>query len=231
MKTYKIHFIRHGMTSANISGKYNGREDLPLCDEGREEIEEYVQSGDYPTVQMVYTSPLERAVETAEIIYPDTFMQIVDELEEFDFGDFEGKTPEELMDNPEYGDWISIMNTSGAPGGESSKDFIDRISNGLQIVIANMMRNDIKDAAVITHGGIISTLLSKYVYPHRGINEWITGNGRGYTVLIHSGFWEKSGVMELYDKIPSLHGEYEYYDEDAYLDYAESLLDDDEYND
>lgn len=229
MKTYKIHFIRHGMTNANIEGKYNGKYDIPLSDDGADEIREYTESGDYPRVQMVYTSPLSRAVETSEIIYPDTLTQMIDEIEEFDFGEFEGKTPEELMDNPAYSDWIKIMNSTGAPGGESSEDFIDRICNGLKIIVENMVKNDIREAAVITHGGVISTLLSKHAYPQRGINEWIVDCGRGYTVLIHSSFWERDNVMELYDKIPSLHGEIEYFDEDAYMDYAESLLDDDEY--
>lgn len=229
MKTYKLHFIRHGLTSANIDGKYNGREDVPLCEEGIEEIEEFAHSKDYPNVQMVYTSPLMRAVETSEIIYPDIFTQIIDDLQEFDFGDFEGKTPEELLSNPEYGDWISIMNTTGAPGGESSKDFIDRISSAMELIVDDMMSNDIKEAAIITHGGIISTLLSKYAYPKRGINEWIVENGRGFTVLIHGSYWQRDKVMEIYDKIPSLDSEIEYFDVEAYLDYAESLLDENEY--
>ena len=229
MKTYKIHFIRHGMTKANIDGIYNGKSDIPLCDEGIEEIREYTESGDYPQVQMVYTSPLQRAVETSEIIYPDTFTQIVDELSEFDFGDFEGKTPEELMGNPDYADWVSIMNTKGAPGGETSENFMERISDALEIIVDNMMSGGITNAAVITHGGVITTLLSKYAFPKRGINEWLVDPGKGYTVLIHSAYWERGNVMELYDKIPSIHGEIEYFDDDAYLDYAESLLDDDEY--
>ena len=39
MVTYKLHFIRHGMTEGNRVGRYVGRMDLPICREGREELE------------------------------------------------------------------------------------------------------------------------------------------------------------------------------------------------
>ena len=46
----------------------------------------------YPNVARVYSSPLLRCRETAEILFPDTTLQTVDNLIEMDFGDFEGKS-------------------------------------------------------------------------------------------------------------------------------------------
>ena len=88
--------IRHGITQGNLEGKYIGSTDLPLCEPGREEIETLVDTCEYPHVQKVYCSPLKRAVETADIIYPDTFLQKVDALKEYDFGVFENQSLERL---------------------------------------------------------------------------------------------------------------------------------------
>ena len=45
----------------------------------------------YPKVQKVYTSPLLRCRQTAEILYPDHWTQVVEGFMEYDFGEFEGK--------------------------------------------------------------------------------------------------------------------------------------------
>lgn len=61
MVTYKLHFIRHGMTDGNRTGRYVGRTDVPLCQEGRQELEALKQKYRYPEVQEVYCSPLTRS--------------------------------------------------------------------------------------------------------------------------------------------------------------------------
>ena len=92
MRTYKIHFIRHGLTEANLEGKYIGKTNLPLCSAGIERLEELKNKIDYPYVELVFSSPLSRCIETAEILYPAFEPTIIDELSEYDFGDFENKT-------------------------------------------------------------------------------------------------------------------------------------------
>ena len=61
MKGYRIAFIRHGMTQANLDGRYIGTTDLPLCREGADQLYEKIEKYDYPSVQKVYTSPLKGA--------------------------------------------------------------------------------------------------------------------------------------------------------------------------
>ena len=53
MVTYKLHLIRHGMTEGNRTGRYVGRMDLPVCLEGRQQLEEMKKKYDYPYVQEV----------------------------------------------------------------------------------------------------------------------------------------------------------------------------------
>ena len=66
MKTFKLHLIRHGLTSGNLQGLYIGSgTDIPLCDEGRAQLAELKERFEYPQVDTVFSSPLLRAVETA----------------------------------------------------------------------------------------------------------------------------------------------------------------------
>ena len=55
--------------------------------------------GEYPQVDAVFSSPLKRCTETAKVIYPDRNPIVLDDLREYDFGEFEGKTAEELQDS------------------------------------------------------------------------------------------------------------------------------------
>ena len=71
MKTFKLHLIRHGITAGNLQGLYIGSgTDLPLCDEGRAQLADLKERFDYPQVDTVFSSPLLRAVETANILFP-----------------------------------------------------------------------------------------------------------------------------------------------------------------
>ena len=71
MKTFKLHLIRHGLTSGNLQGLYIGSgTDIPLCDEGRAQLAELKERFEYPQVDTVFSSPLMRAVETANILSP-----------------------------------------------------------------------------------------------------------------------------------------------------------------
>ena len=155
MKNYTLYLIRHGITQGNLDGKYIGLTDLPLCDEGFYAITRYAHERLYPAVQKVYSSPLKRCLETADIIYPDRYVKQIDNIAECDFGEFEGKTQEELKDLPEYAEWLKGGYEAKAPGGESFGDFTLRCLDGLEEIFKDMMKDQVTKAAVITHGGVI----------------------------------------------------------------------------
>ena len=104
MKTFKLHLIRHGMTAGNLQGLYIGSgTDIPLCDEGRAQLNELKERFEYPQVDTVFSSPLLRAVETANILFPDakhTFT--VHDLREAGFGKFENKPVKELVHDEDF---------------------------------------------------------------------------------------------------------------------------------
>ena len=71
MKTFKLHLIRHGITAGNLQGLYIGSgTDIPLCDEGRAQLADLKERFEYPQVDTVFSSPLMRAVETANLLFP-----------------------------------------------------------------------------------------------------------------------------------------------------------------
>lgn len=201
MKTYKIHLIRHGLTQANIKGQYVGnRTDLPLCEEGIDELRAMKDTIDYPDIEKLYTSPMLRCKQTAEIIYPDTDYTEIDQFTEYDFGDFEGKTAHELENDENFVLWTSGK-IPAPPGGESTENFIKRLAMGLREVLEDMMKSGAGNAGVIMHGGAIMMLLSSCAVPRRKSVEWQSENGRGYSVCVTPSLYHSSGIIEVYDII------------------------------
>ena len=165
MKNYYLYLIRHGITEGNLDGKYIGQTDLALCPQGEKQIQQLVKAGVYPCVEKVYTSPLKRCVETAQIIYPDIQLSKVDEIAEMDFGQFEGKTQKELENLPEYTAWLKGGPEACPPEGEKFGDFSLRCISGLDIIFRDMMKKEITRAAMVTHGGVITNLLAGFGLP------------------------------------------------------------------
>ena len=108
MKTLKIHLIRHGATDANYMGQYIGcRTDLPLSPEGLNELRLLKDDIEYPQIERLYSSPMLRCRQTGAVLYPELDIITVDDLREYDFGSFEGKTAAELEGNPDFIPWTS----------------------------------------------------------------------------------------------------------------------------
>ena len=203
MRDYIIHLIRHGATLANEEGKYIGRTDLPLTPGAIAELEDLREEGIYPPVGMVYSSPLSRCIKTATTIYPGKQLIAVENLMEYDFGEFEGKSDPELDSREDYRTWRAGRTTT-ATGGEDMKTFEQRVYSALVQIVGNMMENDCYEAAVVTHGGVIMTLLGLCGLPQRQRIEWITENGKGYTIRVNPSIFQRSGYVEVTGTIPEM---------------------------
>ena len=177
-------FIRHGETQANKERRYLGKTDESLSEEGMKILESYKIQKRYPDVEYLFTSPMKRCMETAEIIYPTLCPIIIPEWEEINFGQFEYRNYEELKGDAEYQKWLSSGGTLNFPGGESKKDFILRCKSGLIRMCSELSqtleRNAKKSVFVgmIVHGGTIMSLLS--LYGGKDFFDYKVSNGRGY---------------------------------------------------
>ena len=59
-----------------------------------------------------------------------------------------------------------------------------------------------KDAIVVTHGGVIMTLLASFGIPKAKAFQWGSNNGCGYSIRITPSLWVRDHVFEVYDKVP-----------------------------
>ena len=200
MKNYRIHLLRHGKTLANEQGRFVGRTDVPLSEDGIAQLRDLSRNYEYPGVQKVYSSPLMRCVQTAEILYPAFEPVTIEGLREYDFGKYENKTAAELVDDTGFMEWIK--NGTAADTMESMYDFEQRIKVGFESVLKDMMANKLSSAAIITHGGVIMTLLAALGIPKRNPKLWITDNGHGYTVATSAQLWQQGNLVEVFDPLP-----------------------------
>ena len=202
MKNYTIHLIRHGKTLGNDEGRYIGVTDLPLSDDGKFILSGIKEKYIYPTVQIAYSSPLVRCQETADIIYPDIFVQTVEDLREYDFGAFENRTIEDLRTDSDYKKWTEEAMFSPPPQGEDKNNFDERIISAFEEILKDMMARDITNAAVFTHAGVISMLLAKCGVPTRSPLDWVTADGFGYTVNASAFLWSSDKHFEIVGILP-----------------------------
>ena len=167
MKTFKLHLIRHGLTSGNLQGLYIGSgTDIPLCDEGRAQLAELKERFEYPQVDTVFSSPLMRAVETANILFPNATHQFsVHDLREAGFGVFENHPVKELVKNEDFKKWITLGSGFVPEGAEPTEQFHARCSETLLKLFEYMIRMDVTEAACVTHGGVIMSMLSQRALP------------------------------------------------------------------
>lgn len=183
----KLWLIRHGKTEGNKLARYIGTTDEPLCQEGIE----FLKKMDYPKVQEIYVSPLRRCVQTAEILFPEKPVHIIEELAECDFGEFENKNYKELSDDPRYQAWIDSNGIMAFPGGESKEECAVRNLEGFQRAVTTCIRENISEAALVVHGGTIMNIMEAYALPKKEFYEWHVGNGCGYLVELEPALWKK----------------------------------------
>ncbi len=202
MKGYHISIFRHGITDANENGVYIGKTDLPLSEAGREALMDKYEQLDYPKVQRVYSSPLERAVQTAEIIFPDREIVIVDDLREMDFGVFEGLPAEELVRLDSFKKWLKGGLDNPPPTGEALRSMMLRCYSALNLMILDMMKEGFTHAGAVTHSGILMNMLSCFGLPKKKPMEFACEPGEGYEILVTAMMWQNGNTFEILGKAP-----------------------------
>ncbi len=152
----QLTLIRHGMTAWNKTGQFQGHTDISLSVEGRKQaraLAKYLAKAT-PTVDLVYSSPLMRAVETAKIVFPDFEIIQDGRLKELNFGVFEGFTQIENEAQSSWNHWYSDPFKRKAPEGESYED--------LRLRAVDWMEGlpELERIVAVAHSGTIQMLLS-----------------------------------------------------------------------
>ncbi|MGD0276696.1 MAG: histidine phosphatase family protein [Syntrophales bacterium] len=156
----KMILVRHGETLWNREGRVQGTSDIALSDMGRLQVKRLAESLRDDNIKNVYSSPLNRAYETASIIVERISIpiQLESELREMDQGDFEGVSHRELTaeHKPFLQQWLKDPASVKMPNGESLLEVQDRAWK----VINNIFRN-MDNTLIVSHNFTLTTIICK----------------------------------------------------------------------
>ena len=202
MKTYTLYLFRHGITKGNINAQYIGHTDYPLTTGGIESLKNIKAKHHYPQVDAVFTSPLKRAIQSADIMFENVNKIVIDDFIEYNFGEFEECTPDDLKDNQDYQDWLRGDIHARPPFGESNAEFVQRICAAFEKVVDGCIKTGTQNFAIVSHAGVIMTILSCYGLPEAPMAHWQLDAGYGYKLRITPQLWMKANKIEVVDTTP-----------------------------
>lgn len=203
MKSYVIHLIRNMPCEGNLEGRYIGRTESPLPLETVSDLARMKRELAYPRAESFYAAPHTRCVDTLKVLYPEADPEVVLELAECDFGDWEGKTARELEGEPGFSAWVENSGALAPPNGESGAVFVQRVCRGFEMLVQNLMAQGRTSAVLVASAGVITTLLAAYGLPKASPYDWMCLPGRGYSLRITPGLWMRSQVLEVTGTVPA----------------------------
>jgi broad specificity phosphatase PhoE len=174
-----LHFVRHGETDWNRQGRFQGIQDIPLNEEGRRQARYLASVWDEPA-EVLVTSPLLRARETAEILGASLGLSLDQSdprLVERDFGQGSGLTLDERL--LRFPDGV-------IPGVEDSEALFARALHFLDTMARNHQGRRI---VAVSHGGFINAVLTLVSGGEMGMGKTILRNVSVSTLIHRAGGW------------------------------------------
>ena len=186
----KIMLIRHFATPGNEKRQYIGSTDEVLSEKTA------FLKRSYPIPEYIIASPMKRCVQTAKRIWGTDLSGCPIVLEplmrECDFGQFEGKTYEQLKKNAAYIKWLKSGGITAFPGGEDQEEFrkrcVEQNDTDPQYLKSNC-GTEIPVVAVV-HGGTIMAVMHALYEEKKDFYNWQVENGSGYLVSVSEKEWE-----------------------------------------
>ncbi|MFC5714167.1 histidine phosphatase family protein [Thalassorhabdus alkalitolerans] len=148
--TRYIWILRHGLTEYNEQRRYCGWSN-PSLQSSWEPSSHLIKELNLPSSCLLFSSDLLRCQETASMVYPWKKPIIDQGWREIHFGTWEGKTYEDLKENPRYRQWLNDPSLVSPPGGETLSAFHFRIQEAWETAWNHGAENTV----IFTHGGVI----------------------------------------------------------------------------
>jgi broad specificity phosphatase PhoE len=156
-----LYLVRHGTTTMNVENRYRGRRDVPLDAQGWADAVEAARVLSPLGASAVYSGPLRRTINTAQVIadecrIPD--VRILHGLVNVDYGDWEGMTAQEaeIFDPHGYALYRTSPSQAVCPSGERLSDAQRRLAEAVQL-IGNRHAGEV--VAAVTHAVMIRLLV------------------------------------------------------------------------
>jgi len=180
----QVYLLRHGETRWSLSGQHTGHTDIPLTENGRAAARALAPALAGVQFEQVICSPLQRARQTCELAGLDAQALIDADLVEWNYGDYEGLTIQQI--HAQAPDWLVFRD--GCPGGERPDDIGARVDR----LIARVRAVDGK-VALVAHGHILRALAARWLgLPVSAGRHFLLDT----TTLSVLGYYQGSGAIE-----------------------------------
>ena len=188
----RIVLFRHALCEGNREHRYVGcGSDDPLCEDGVAQaqarallMKPVLASEGIASPATVYVSPMQRVRQTAALLFPSANQVEVSDLREMDFGDFEGRSAQEMADDAAYRAWVEGMCEGACPNGESQHQFILRTCGAFETLLFSARERGEDSLFVCAHGGTLMAIMSAYAKPSRSYFDWHTGPCHGFICTV-----------------------------------------------
>lgn len=180
----RLCLVRHGETDWNRAGKIQGRENVVLGETGKLQARQCAQYLMRSNWQRIYSSPLKRAMQTAEMIREHlgfTRIGILESFIERDYGQASGLTRSERLARFSDGD---------IPDLETKESVVNRVKRGLNYLVEEVRDERI---IVVSHGGTINAVLSFLSHGEIGTGKTVLGNGSINMLTYNDDGWHIEG--------------------------------------
>jgi broad specificity phosphatase PhoE len=183
--------IRHGDTEWSLNGRHTGWTDIPLVDSGRRQAELLGARLARRSFALVLSSPLSRAFETCRLAGLDAAVVTDPDLREWNYGDLEGMTSDEIRRSmPGWTIWSGRV-----PGGETAEEVGLRADRVIHRALSAA-----GDVAIFAHGHLLRVLAARWLDlpPDQGaLFELATAT------LSRLGWERERRVIELWNEPPA----------------------------
>ena len=150
----EVVLVRHGETEWSRSGRHTGRTDVPLTPAGARSAELLAPRLERWRFAAVFTSPLSRAAETCRLAGVGEGAQVLQELLEWDYGEYEGLTTPEIREGrPGWLLW-----RDGCQGGEDARQVGSRADK-----LLGELRGLDADVALFAHGHVLRVIAARWL--------------------------------------------------------------------
>ncbi|HET7521592.1 MAG TPA: histidine phosphatase family protein [Candidatus Limnocylindria bacterium] len=180
----RLLLVRHGVTTWNREGRFQGRLDPPLDPLGELEATYLAErlATEEPRPSWIVSSPLQRAVSTARILRdrlaPDGELELDDGLVEISAGEWEGSTHAELRarDGQRYAAWRDSGGELEPPGGESLPAARQRVAATVDALLSGAP-DGTDTLLLVSHGGILRLAAGQLLgLPDAAVWDWEVHN-------------------------------------------------------
>lgn len=159
----KLYLVRHCQSTGNIQHRFQGRFDADITESGAQQLELLGLRFRNEPIDAIITSPLTRAVKTAEAVavyHPQLSVQVEPELTEIDCGEMENLLLTEIGEKfpVTARHWDETPDLCEFPGGETMVQVYARVNAALDRIVAE---HEGETVVITTHGGVLRNLYAR----------------------------------------------------------------------